>query len=165
MKKIWKDVPNYEDRYMISNYGELKSFLKTKTKILKGVISNEGYVQYRLSYKKKDLKNTYGAHQIVAMAFLNHTPNGTKGYVVDHIDDNKLNNRLDNIQLFSNSENSSKRFKADCKFGAYKNRGKFTSIVWHKGKNVYLGYFEKEEDAHLKALEYIKNNKIERITN
>jgi len=163
MDIVWKDVPNYEGRYIISNQGELKSHINGKYKTLKGSKNKDGYTQYTLNYKELDLYNVYGGHQLVAMAFLNHTPNGTKGYIVDHIDDNRLNNNLLNLNIISNFENTVKRYVNKKKYGVGYYKGKFKSNVWHNGKTKYLGYFNTEEEAHQKALKYVKDNNLERI--
>lgn len=162
MKKEWRDVPNYEGRYQVSNIGELKSFAYGSERILKGSISNDGYRQYTLNYKEKGLYNVFGAHQLVAMCFLNHEPNGVSTFVVDHIDDNKLNNNLSNLRLISNHENCVKRYEEKHLFGVSKVKNGYTSKVWHNGKMVYLGYYKDENNAHIRALKYLKDNNIER---
>ena len=83
----WRDVPGYEGRYKVSSKGDLISIINGVEKILKGSISNVGYRQYTLSWKKK--YNVYCGHQLVAMAFLGHSPNSKAGYVVDHINNIK----------------------------------------------------------------------------
>jgi hypothetical protein len=85
---------------------------------------------------------------LVAMAFLNHKPDGTHKIVVDHINNNKLDNRVVNLQLISQRENLSK----DRKDGT----SKYVGVCWKKsrnkwqvdikidGKRKYLGLFTDE---------------------
>jgi len=123
-KEIWKEVPNYEN-YMISSMGRVKSlnFNKTgKERLLKQGKSRQ--------HLKVTLWNEQGntqlkVHQLVAIAFLGHVRSGsTRGLVVDHIDNDPLNNNLSNLQVITNRENTSKDTKN--KTSAY------TGVSWHK---------------------------------
>ena len=116
----WRDVPGYKGFYQVSSYGRLKSLerivknyrsenCRLKSKFIKGCVNNKGYVKVRLS--KEGKYRTYALHQVVAMAFLDHIPNYRLDKVVDHIDENKQNNRLDNLQIISNSENVKRSMK------------------------------------------------------
>lgn len=162
-EEVWRAVPNYEGRYEISNLGRLKSILNSKSKILKGSISKDGYVQFSLSHRAKKLYNVYGGHQLVAMAFLNHKPEGTSGLVVDHKNDIRTDNNLSNLQLISNYENSIKRNLNKPLFGAHKVNDKYKSSVWHNKKIIYLGCYETELEAHKVAVDYINENNLQRI--
>ena len=160
-KEIWKDIPGYEGLYQVSSEGRVKS-LKRKgvgqDRILKPSDNGRGYYQSCL-VKDKKIK-TIQVHQLVAMAFLGHTICGMK-VVVDHIDNNKSNNNLNNLQLISCRENLSK----DKKGGS----SKYVGVTWHKprnkwrsmirinGKNKHLGLFTNELDARDAYQEALKN--------
>jgi hypothetical protein len=85
-KEIWKDIPEYEGLYQVSNLGNIKCLPKkwisgknclkeVDEKIMsKGI--TRGYYQVKL-HKNKKYKN-YRVHQLVAMAFLSHKPCGMK---------------------------------------------------------------------------------------
>lgn len=160
-KEIWKDVPGYEGYYQVSNLGNVKSldrtFLKSngvlisyKQKELKPSIQKTGYLKVNLY--KNQIEDQYLVHQLVAIAFLNHKLDGTNKIVVDHINNIRIDNRLENLQLISNRENSSK----DKKNGT----SKYIGVMWHsskkkwesriryKGKLLFLGLFVNELDAH-----------------
>jgi hypothetical protein len=158
--EIWKDIPNYEGLYQISNLGRVKSLGRiiingkgksfvSKEKILKYNKSSNGY-SYVVLYRKSKTK-IKSIHQLVAMVFLNHTPNGHK-LVVDHINEIKTDNRLENLQIISQRENVSKLKKGT---------STHTGVYWHKptqkwlasirinGKRKYLGLFKCETSAGL----------------
>ena len=99
--EIWKEVKDYEG-YKISNLGNVKS--KTG-RLLKPCKSANGYLVLGLG--KGDKRKTKSIHQLLAIAFLGHTPNGMK-LVVDHINGIKTDNRLINLQVITNRHNLSK---------------------------------------------------------
>ena len=82
------------------------------------------------------------------MAFLNHKPCGHK-MVVDHIDNNKLNDKLYNLQVITNRENVSKDKKGgNSKYiGVHKEKNKFRAAIRRDGKIKYLGLFTDEKEA------------------
>lgn len=145
--EIWKDIPEYEGLYQVSNLGNVKSLISNK--ILKP--NNDMYGRLYVNLHKNKKSKSKKIHQLVAMAFLGHKPCGYK-LVVDHKDNNSLNNHIDNLQLISFRENSSKDKKGYS--------SKYVGVTWHKRdkkwtssilinkKRIYLGYFENEIDAH-----------------
>lgn len=97
MKKIITGYENYE----IYDNGDV--FNTTTQKMLKGSISEHGYRYYRLS--KDGVKNHLYAHRLVAQHFLDNPNNLT---VVNHIDGNKLNNNVSNLEWVTHQENTLK---------------------------------------------------------
>lgn len=110
-------------------------------------ISSNGY--YTVSLFKFN-KKTFTNHILVAVHFLNHKSNGFK-IIIDHIDNNKLNNNVSNLQLISVRENTSKdRKNKTSKYTGvswYKITNKWKSSIRINGKVKHLGYFENELDA------------------
>ena len=93
---IWKDIKGYEGKYQISNKGRVRSLDykgTKKKKLLKASTNKEGYIQIRL-YKNGKGK-TYFVHRLVAEAFILN-PNNYP--VVNHKDENKSNNSVDNLE-------------------------------------------------------------------
>jgi hypothetical protein len=176
--EIWNDIPDYEGRYQVSNYGRVKSLSReiflyrssfiSEEKILTCSI-NKGYSQCVLC--KKGKKKCFKTHQLVAIAFLGHKLCGFE-LVVDHIDENKLNNKLSNLQIVTARENVSKSIKN--KTSKYtgvhwcKLHKKFISHIHINGKQKNLGSFDNETDAfsaYKKALSDYNNFNIVPIYN
>jgi hypothetical protein len=148
--EIWKPVPNYEGKYMVSSFGNVISLFNNKQKNLKQKIGISGYYYVGLWIAGK--RKTVNVHSLVAQAFLGHKPDGTHKVCVDHKDNNKLNNNLYNLQLISNRENTSKDTKGSSKYVGvswHKVRNKWQSNITIKGKMIYLGLFKCELVAHL----------------
>lgn len=94
LKEIWADIPNYEGEYQVSNYGRVKNL--SKGRILKGHKTNRGYIQVELHGK------VLVVHRLVAQAFI---PNPQDKPQVNHIDGNKTNNHINNLEWCTNGEN------------------------------------------------------------
>ena len=143
----FRPIKGYEGIYEVSNLGNVKSLKFNKRKILKGVKDNYGYCKIHL-YDNNKCK-TYRIHQLMAIAFLNHTSNGHK-LIVDHIDNNPLNNNLDNLQIITQRQNSLKDKKGTSKHAGVswcKTRQKWLAQISLNGKNKHLGYYTNEKQA------------------
>lgn len=114
--EFWKDIEDYQGSYQVSNSGRVKSldrYIKSgkgkrlkKGQILKGCVTNRGYVNQRL-WKDNKLKNVL-EHRLVAQAFI---PNPDNLPEVNHIDGNKTNNHVDNLEWVTSSKNQKHAFK------------------------------------------------------
>lgn len=93
----WADIKGYEGIYKISTLGNVKN-IKTG-KILKPSMRGE-YLKYNLCYKNKN--KTVSIHRLVAEAFLSNKNNYT---IVNHKDENKLNNCVENLEWCTHSYN------------------------------------------------------------
>lgn len=148
--EVWKSIRDYEGLYEVSSLGRVKSFWNNKEKILKPTNSGVGYLSVILY--KSDLKKQITVHQLVSIAFLNHTPNGNK-LVIDHINDDKTDNRLDNLQVVTQRFNACKtqgRYSSEYKgVSLYKRTNKWISKIRINGKLIHLGYFNCELAASL----------------
>ena len=97
MIEIWKPIPNYEELYMVSNLGRVKSVKRDK--ILKEQLNERGYL--RVSLSKNNKQKIYSVHRLVMITFIGYE----EGKQVNHIDGDKTNNRLDNLEWTTQSEN------------------------------------------------------------
>lgn len=170
--EIWKDIKGYENLYQVSNLGRVRThenkithtkrhgIRKWKQRILKfkGETPRTGY---RVDLWKDGKHNTYLVARLVAFNFLNEDIEN-KELTVNHIDGNRMNNKIENLELISLTENIRHAFntglmpykkvvlkkegieyefasmnKASLFLG--KNKG-FISYVIKKGKNIVDGY-------------------------
>lgn len=147
----WRDVIGYEGCYKISNIGRVKSIKRKgvlNDRLLSPCPNSYGYLCVALS--KNGAQKSMRVHQLVAQSFLNHKACGLR-LVIDHINNDKLNNIVENLQIITNRENVSK----DRKGGTSKylgvswcrNRGKWVSIITINNKNEILGVFTSELEA------------------
>ena len=110
MTEVWKDIKGYEGLYQISNLGRVKSLahlhgkskkLIRKEKIMQCVIGIKGYLYCGLS--KNGLTKRYRVHRLVAEAFI---ANPNELPQVNHIDGDKLNNSINNLEWVTKGENN-----------------------------------------------------------
>ena len=94
---------------------------------------------------------TYKTHQLVAEIYLNHTP-CKHTYVVNHIDHNRLNNNISNLEIVTMRENTNKlHLKSTSKYtgvSLQKKTNRWLSYKMINNKHTYLGIFDDEELAH-----------------
>lgn len=150
---FWKDVVGYEGIYQISNLGRVKSFQLGKERILKQNYNGKGYYIVKLCLSGFQKSKT--VHQLVAESFLNHITKG-RFVIVDHINNDKSDNRLENLQIITQRENTIKDFKQKKELTS-----KYIGVSWSKvsnkwqgsisinGKQKHLGYFKTEEQASI----------------
>lgn len=106
----WVDIENYEGYYAVSNYGRIKSLQRLvphgndyqviNERILKLKIIKTGYVH--IAMNKNGIRKTKAVHRLVARAFLS---DWDKNLQVNHIDGDKTNNNVNNLEMCNSSEN------------------------------------------------------------
>lgn len=118
--EIWKDIPNYEGLYQVSNYCRIKSLerfkqnhskmQKVESKILKPYLNNNGY--YYVSLTKNGKTKILYIHRLIATAFI---PNPNNYPCINHIDGNKLNNNISNLEWCSYKHNNEEAYRIGLK--------------------------------------------------
>jgi hypothetical protein len=176
MQEEWKDIIGYEGYYQISNLGRVKflerkligtcgKFSRTtvlKEKIHRFQIFGMGYYATYLTINKVT-KSKY-IHRLIAIHFIDNPHNLP---FVNHIDGNKLNNAIENLEWVSNRENvchGKKNIKKSSQYSGVswqKDRNKWKSQIYHNGKVFHLGRFDTEEEAHNARVKYEQENNIE----
>ena len=101
MKEIWKDIKEYEGLYEVSNSGRVKSIRFGKERILKLGTDRYGYLYVILA--KNNKQKTFRIHRLVAEAFI---PNPDNLPMINHRDENKSNNNVENLEWCDNKYNS-----------------------------------------------------------
>ena len=99
MEEIWKDIPNYEGLYQVSSLGNVKSIRQNK--ILKPSLTGKKEY-YGVSLCVNGKPKRYMIHKLVADTFLDNPENLP---LINHKDENKLNNCLSNLEYCSHSYN------------------------------------------------------------
>lgn len=171
----WIDIPKYEGYYQINRLGDIKSVKREiinnqgikqirKEVVLKPRLGNKGYLYVVLC--KLNIRKTMKVHQLVAIAFLNHKLDGTTKLVVDHIDNNPLNNKLENLQILTQYQNRIKDMKGYSSdfpgVGWSKFHNKWSVRIQYNNIRKNIGYFNNEQDAITACKnELIKLNRYE----
>lgn len=111
LKEVWKHVNGFKGVYEVSNLGRVRSkdhVVKTRTngtriqygRVLKGSVSIKGYLRVALS--SDCVKFNASVHRLVAISFIQNPENKPQ---VNHINGVKSDNRVDNLEWCTNSEN------------------------------------------------------------
>lgn len=108
--EIWKDVPGYEGQYQVSNYGRVKSLgrvtelnggrQRKEPELIMKYTKRSGYPT--LILRRSGDRKSAQIHRLVAQAFI---PNPGNLPVVNHLDYDRENNRVDNLEWCTQKEN------------------------------------------------------------
>ncbi len=157
--EVWKDIIGYEGLYQVSNLGNVKSLFRYK-KVLNNTI-HKGYYLISLCKNKKQLPQRN--HRLVAIAFI---PNPENKPQVNHIDGNKLNNNVENLEWCTPKENTQHALliglkKVGCESGRSKlNKNQILEIrKTYNPKIISLNSLAKKFNVSKKAILLIIQNK------
>lgn len=164
MEEKWEWISGYKGIYKVSNYGDVKR-VSCSTKKGNGVIYNKKEMiikprvirkYFKVGLNKDGKHKTYFVHRLVIEAF-----NGKSKLDVNHIDGNRFNNNLSNLEYVSRRENVNHFMRS-------KNNGVLTGAVyvdglkkpWSSrceldGKTKYIGYFKTKEEAHKAYIDFV----------
>ena len=157
--EIWKPIKNYEGLYEVSNLGNVRSLDRVVVdkrgcvKPFKGVVLKTGLVGIGymcVTLCKNGNEVSKKIHHLVFDTFVGDNRDGLQ---IDHINENKLDNRVDNLQLLTNRENTSKgcryKYKSSKYTGVSKYYNKWRSQIYKNGSRKHLGYFNCETAASI----------------
>lgn len=157
----WKNIDG-DNRYQVSSFGRVKSYVYLKERVLKAYKNRKGYLTVDI-YRNKQ-RYSIQVHQLVAIAFLNHKPCGMD-IIVDHIDGNILNNHLSNLQLTTNGENVRKQRKRPNATSKYvgvsfcKLSNKWKAQIQINKKKKHIGLYKSQLEA-INAYQNYKNEQL-----
>ncbi len=174
MEEIWKDIKGWEGLYQVSNLGRVKrladkfyvkdpywnrEYYKTiNEKIIKQHVGNLGYMELQLTNPHTKKVIMIRTHILIAQAFV---PNPENKTVVNHIDGNKLNNSVKNLEWVTNYENIQHAIST----GLTNNKKAILQL--DKNTNKIINMFESAKDAEIELniknlsknmAHYIRNN-------
>lgn len=109
MEEMWLDIKDYEGHYQVSNTGKVRS-LKTN-RILKPRVSGQ-YKYFSVSLCKNGKPKDFYIHRLVASHYIDNPENK---YSVNHIDGNKMNNNVSNLEWATGTEQNNHAFRLGLK--------------------------------------------------
>lgn len=134
----WVDIKGYEGLYQVSNYGKIINIKRNKE--LKLHKDKYGYLKVTLS--KNNFKKNFLVHRLVALAFISNPNNLLQ---INHKDENKMNNCVDNLEWCN--------AKYNCNYGTRVERAKPKIIKANKGKHYSINTeFKKGQQAWNKGI-------------
>jgi hypothetical protein len=141
IKEIWKDIPEHEGEYQVSNLGRVRSIERYVThnygglklvpfKYMKLSKSNNGYYGLSLKRKRKSI------HRLVAIAFIENKNNLP---CINHIDGDKSNNNFFNLEWVNHSQNLKHAFENNLRSnkGIKHPQSKLTEVQIKEIRNLY----------------------------
>ena len=129
MDEIWKDIKGYEGLYMISNLGRIKSSYYNK--VLKSGKDKHGYLH--VSLYKNSIAHTKNIHIIVARTFI---PNPNNLPEINHIDGNKENCAVSNLEHSTRSNNEKHARKIGLKSAIKGEKNNFAKLTELQVKEI-----------------------------
>ena len=158
MKEVWKEVKGYDGKYAVSNYGSVKTLSRivsngynnrmTTERLLKPQQKKDRY--FKISLRSNGKSISYRIHRLVYETFVGPIEDGK---VIDHIDSNRENNRVDNLQAISQRLNIIKANITRHTTSIYpgvsycNSTDRYLSCIEVNNKTVHLGLYESADDA------------------
>jgi len=146
-KEIWRDILGYEGFYKISNFGRVLSLIPhngTSNRKLKNLLNKTGYYQVGLHINGSK-KKMFLVHRLIANAFI---PNPENKPCVNHINGKKTDNRIENLEWCTHSENTTHAFETKLKEAA-------------KGEKHGKAVLTKQDVLEIRARLYIGEKAVE----
>ena len=143
--EYWRLIDGYNN-YEISSHGRVRN--NQTDRILGACLDGTGY--YRVDLSKDGKRKNHKIHRLVADAFIPKLQNKT---YVDHKDNNKLNNHMNNLRWCTIAENNRNQTKQANKSSKYKGvswnkrNKKWRACIKHNRKMIHIGLFKDEKDA------------------
>lgn len=155
MEELWKPIKGYESKYEVSNFGRVKSLccnrmgkITNRELIMSTHDNGNGYVQVILM--KDNKRRAFYVHRLVAEAFIDNSENLKQ---VNHLDYDRKNNRVDNLEWCSAKENTIYSVCRRPKFRKYKTNTGEPFITYRASKKIYRVIIKQKEFRSCKTLD------------
>lgn len=167
MIEQWKDVVGYEGLYQVSSHGRVKTMARLhredrpymkQERLLNPPINSTGYPQVTLYKEKKG--TIHSVHKLVATAFLRRNP---EHQVVNHIDGNKTNNRIDNLEWCTYGHNQAHAIRTGL-IKIHSGENHYASMLTNKQRlDIYNAYKSGIKQAQLASRYGLAQQTISKI--
>ena len=157
--EIWKDIVGYEGLYQVSNMGKVKRLAGWKCKkerVLQQPVKN-GY--YYATLSKNGVRHKVYFHQLVMYTF-----KGKSTLQIDHIDGNKQNNKISNLEFVTHRENAQRYFSTKKHSSIYcgvryrpEKKSPWIAEIRIGKKSKHLGSYKTEIEASNSYKSALKN--------
>lgn len=157
----WKDIPDYEGMYQVSDLGRVRGLERTvnsygggkmdkPAKIITPKRCKLGYLRARLC--KNGVDKTYAIHRLVLATFTYASE-----LKVDHLDMVKSNNRLSNLEYVTQRENVRRGIVATRKLLGSRRKSQYLTLISVNGKSYNVGSFNTQEESNARYNEVYNN--------
>lgn len=152
-KEIWRPIRGYENLYEVSNLGKVRSLDRLVdngrgTRLVKGILLKPGKTRggyLHINLWKDNKQTSFRVHRLVYEAFNGQRPEGMQ---VNHIDEDKTNNKLDNLNLMTPKQNVNWGTGIERKSKSQLNRKDCSKpIIQYRLSGEKIGEFESLNDA------------------
>ena len=155
--EIWKDIIGY-DQYQVSNYGRVKTTANKATRkerILKPLIHPKGY--FRVALWKDNKSKFFFIHRLVAKYFISNPENKP---TINHIDGDKSNNHIDNLEWTTYRENMNHAIEN--RISACGERNGRSKLNWTQIEEIRSSHLTSDELAAIYSVHKSTINRIKR---
>ena len=161
MNEEWRDIKGYEGKYQVSNLGRVKSLKDSKENYREKILSNStdtrGYSNVNLY--KNGKRKLFKVHRLVAEAFID---NSNSYPLVNHKDENKQNNRVENLEWCTHEYNINYGTRSQRTSESMK--GKYNGSKHPKSRKILCVTTDKKFNCRKEAAEYYNINSKQNIT-
>ena len=152
LNEIYYQVPGF-DKYYCTKSGRIYTSQKGRVKEVQGSKDKDGYLKVVLT--RENERYYFRKHRIITLTFL-----GASELEVNHINGNKQDNRIKNLEYVTNRENQCHRRKKEgYNVGVCfdKKMKKYRAYIQHNKRWMHLGFFPSEEEAKKAYIKKIKD--------